>query len=423
MLIIELITKGIVIYFAFRTILRKRKMVKKQSETVDEKNFSIVLGGPFFQLLRKAHLTGNSLELLKQRIIIIALLAWLPLFVLSVIKGQAWGEGSNLPFIEDLEVHIRFLVAVPLMIIAEMLVHQRIRLVVNEFEERNLIPPGALTSFRNAISKAYRLRNSVLAEAFILILIYVIGYNVIWEKSMAVETTAWFSEPSVGKGHLSLAGIWFRYVSLPLFQFLFLRWYYRIFIWSRFLFQVSRIKLNLVPSHPDTMGGLGFLTNVVFAFMPLGLAHGAVMAGMISNHIFHEGASLLDFKVLIIIIVVWMLLVVMLPLLFFSSQLSDAQRTGCLDYGKFASRYVQAFDARMIKGKITVEESLSHNQEVQGLADLANSYHVVQKMQILPITRSDIIMLAVITVAPLLPLMLTMMPLSELIKMLSGVLF
>lgn len=398
-------------------------MVMKPAETLDEKNFSIVLGGPFFQLLRRAHLTGNALELVKKRIFVILFIAWIPLFVLSVISGQAWGESTNLPFIEDLEVHIRFLVAVPLMIIAELLVHQRIRLVVNEFEERNLIPTAALTQFRNIISSAYRLRNSVFAEVFILVLIYVIGYNVIWRQSMAVDTTAWFSEPSVGNGHLSLAGIWFRYVSLPLFQFLFLRWYYRIFIWSRFLFQVSRIKLKLVPSHPDAMGGLGFLSNVAYAFMPLALAHGALIAGMISNHIFHEGATLLDFKILIIIVAVWMLILVILPLFFYSSQLSDTKRNGSIDYGKFSSRYVQAFDNRMVQGEVPIDDALSHSHEIQGLADLANSYQVVEKMQIIPITRNDIIMLVVITIAPISPLVLTLMPLSELIKIVSGVLF
>jgi len=34
---------------------------------------------------------------------------------------------------------------------------------------------------------------------------------------------------------LSLSGVWYGYVSLPVFQFLLMRWYFRIFIWSRFL--------------------------------------------------------------------------------------------------------------------------------------------------------------------------------------------
>ncbi len=395
----------------------------KPSEYLEGKDFSIVLGGPFFQLLRKAHLSGNALELIKQRTLIISLLAWLPLFILSVIKGQAWGEGTNLPFMEDIEVHIRFLVAMPLMVIAELMVHNRMRLVVMQFEERNLIPEPALPQYRSAIRSALRLRNSIFAEVFILVIIYVIGYNVVWEKSMAVETTAWFSEPSVGKGNLSLAGIWFRYVSLPLFQFLFLRWYYRIFIWTRFLFQVSRIKMRLVPTHPDHVAGLGFLSNIVSAFMPLAVTHGAIIAGMISNHIFHEGSVLLDYKIEIIIIVLLVLLIVILPLFLFSSQLTDARRIGSLEYGKLAARYVQAFDTRWVREHSTADHATVGTSDIQGLADLANSYRVVEKMQTVPITKNDIILLTAVTVAPVLPLVLTMMPLSELIKILSGILF
>lgn len=390
-------------------------MNKADSENQD---FSIVLGGPFFQLLRKAHLTGNALELIKKRIIIISLIAWLPLCILSIISGQAVGERVNLPFIEDIEVHIRFLVAMPLMVGAELLVHQRMRLVVNQFQERNLIPEPTLSQFRNAFTSAFRLRNSIVAEVFILGIIYVIGYKVVWQQSMAIDTTAWYSEPTVGKSNLSLAGVWFRYVSLPLFQFLFLRWYYRIFIWSRFLFQVSRIRMKLVPTHPDQLGGLGFLSNTLFAFMPLAMAHGVVLSGMIANHIFHDGAALLDFKIEAIIFILVILFVVILPLFFFSSQLSETKRVGCIDYGKFASRYTQAFDDQK-----NTRDPLSDSQALQGLADLVNSYRVVEKMQIIPISRNDIVMLAVVTIAPVLPLVLTMMPLSELIKILSGVLF
>jgi hypothetical protein len=40
-------------------------------------DFSLVLGGPLFQLFRKAHLTDDALMMVRQRIIVIALLALL----------------------------------------------------------------------------------------------------------------------------------------------------------------------------------------------------------------------------------------------------------------------------------------------------------------------------------------------------------
>ena len=47
----------------------------------DPRDFSLVLGGLLFQLLRRSHLSDDALERLRQRIIVIALLAWLPLLV------------------------------------------------------------------------------------------------------------------------------------------------------------------------------------------------------------------------------------------------------------------------------------------------------------------------------------------------------
>ena len=397
-------------------------MKNSPTEYLEGKDFSLVLGGPFFQLLKRVHLSGKELELVKLRIVALAMFAWLPLLLLSILNGQAWGDSLNLPFIEDLDVHIRFLVALPILIFAELLVHQRISIVVKEFLERKLIPDSEISKFHNAISSALRLRNSFIAEIAIVVLIYGIGYQLVWDQTAGLDSSAWYSNQALENGNITLAGIWFRYLSLPVFQFLFVRWYYRIFIWARFLFQVSKIKLRLLPTHPDDVGGLGFLANSIFAFMPLAFAHGVLMAGLISNHIFQEGAMLLDFKVLIIVVVVLVVCLIILPLFFFSSQLSEAKRKGSMEYGRFASQFVKEFDDRWLKKKGTGDDArMGH--DIQSLADLANSFNVVEKMQFAPITKSNFIMLVVVTIAPVLPLVLTMMPLSELVKMLSGVLF
>jgi hypothetical protein len=94
----------------------------------------------------------------------VSLLAWLPLLVLSALEGHGLGGNVAIPFLLDVDVHIRFLVALPLLIVAELVVHQRMRFVVRQFLERNLIPESALPRFDGAIASAFRLRNSVLAE-------------------------------------------------------------------------------------------------------------------------------------------------------------------------------------------------------------------------------------------------------------------
>lgn len=384
-------------------------------------NFSLVLGGPLFQLLCRAHLSDDALMHVRQRIVAIALFAWLPLLLLSALQGQLLG-GSSVPFLLDAEVHLRFLLAVPLLIAAELVVHQRMRPMVEAFLERDLIPESAMTRFEAAIISALRLRNSVLAEVLLIALVYGVGVLVVWRHYTALDTGTWYAAPSAGGSQLSLAGIWFGYVSVPLYQFLLVRWYFRLFIWARFLWQVSRIELRLVPTHPDRVGGMGFLANSVFAFAMLAVAHGVLLAGQIANRIFFAGAALPEFKAVIASVLVFMLCLVLAPLLVFAPQLSRAKRMGLREYGTLAQRYVREFDTKWLRGGAPVDEPLVGSADIQSLADLGNSLEVVRTMRVVPLTRDAVVFLAVATLAPIVPLALTMMPLEELLKTLVGVL-
>jgi len=386
-------------------------------------DFSLVLGGPLFQLLRRSHLAGDALELLVQRILVISLLAWLPPLVLSALEGQALGGIAAVPFLLDVEVHVRFLVVLPLLITAELVVHQRMRFVVKQFLERHLIPESALPRFERALASAFRLRNSVLAEMLLIGIVYVVGIQFFWRQYAALHAATWYGVPTAEGLKLSVTGMWFGYVSLPLFQFLLIRWYFRLFIWARFLWQVSRIDLSLVPTHPDRVGGLGFLSNTAYAFIPLAVAHGALLSGSIANRIFHLGAALPEFKIEIAFFVVFMLVLVLGPLLLFAPQLAQAKRTGLREYGTLAERYVREFDTKWLRGTEPAKEPLVGSADIQSLADLANSFEVVRTMRIAPVTKDAILQLAALTLVPVVPLALTMMPLGELLKKLFGILF
>ena len=403
--------------------MKSRTFTSGESLRSAPQDFSLVLGGPLFQLLRRAHLSDDALELVRQRIIVISLLAWLPLLVLSALEGHLLGESVAVPFLLDLEVHVRFLVTVPLLIAAELVVHRRTRLVVKQFLERELIPESAMTRFHAAIASAFRLRNSVLAEVLLIAFVYGVGILIIWRQYMALDAATWYATPSVEGAKLSLAGTWLGYVSLPVFQFLLVRWYFRLFIWARFLWQVSRIELSLIPTHPDRSGGMGFLAGTVYAFIPLLMAHGALLAGNLANRIFYLGAALPDFKLEIAVVVVFLLCLVVGPLLVFAPQLAQARRTGLREYGTLAQRYVREFDSKWLRGGAPADEPLVGSGDIQSLADLGNSLEVVRTMRILPVTKEALLQLAAASLAPIMPLALTMMPLEELLKRLFGILF
>jgi len=341
--------------------------------------------------------------------------------MLSALEGQLLDGGVTIPFLMDFDVHIRFLVAMPLLIGAELIVHQRIRPVVGQFLDRGLVPEAARARFEAALASAMRLRNSVTAELLLIAFVYGFGMLVVWRNAAVLDTATWYTTLTDDGFKLSLAGIWYGYVSVPIFQFLLIRWFFRLCIWMRLLWQVSRIEMNLVPTHPDRVGGLGFLANSAYAFMPLALAYGSLLAGMLANRIFYVGAALPEFKAEIAVVVIFVECLVLAPLFVFSAQLANAKRIGLREYGGLAMTYVREFDNKWLRGGAPVDEPLVGSGDIQSLADLGNSFTVVQEMRIAPVTKDVIIRLAVATLLPLTPLLLTIMPLEDLLKKLVGI--
>ena len=390
--------------------------------TLEQADFSLVLGGPLYQFFRRSHLSGDAFELASRRIFTLSLFAWLPLLLLSAIAGELRG-GAAVPFLTDVEVHVRLLVAMPLLILAELVVHRRMRLVVRQFLDRHLIPEDARQRFDDAIAAMMRLRNSTAVELLLIALVYGVGVLGIWRLYAVLDQAAWNTVPAVGSSGLSPAGMWYTFVSVPLFQFMLLRWYFRLFVWGRFLWQVARIDMNLVATHPDRVGGLGFLSATAFAFVPLALAHGAVLSGMIAQRILRVGTPLMDFKVEIAIVVVFVQCLVFVPLLLLAPQLARAKRNGLREYGTLAQQYVREFDAKWLRGGAPPAEGLIGSADLQSLADLGNSFEVVRTMRAALVTRDTILQLGIATLIPLAPLLLTIMPLEELLKKLFGILF
>ena len=396
-------------------------------ETICEPNlpqksqdFSLVLGGPIYQLLRKAHLEGDHLELLKRRLVIITLVVWLPLLLLATVGPSAKNAG-RVSFFRDVEVHVRFLIALPVLIAAELVVHSRIRPAVRRFVERRIVLPPDLPRFESAIESAIRLRNSVAAELGLLFVVYTIGLW-FWNSRVAIIAPTWYALPG-SRWNLTTAGYWYVFVSIPVLQFILLRWYLRFFIWFRFLWQVSKINLNLIPSHPDRCAGLAFLGKSTYAYGPILFAQGAMLAGLVASRVLYRAESLLSFKLQIGGFIAFFVLAILGPLVMFTPKLDKAKRKGLSDYGLLAQRYVAAFEQKWVAHGPTSGEDLLGSGDIQSLADLGNSYAVVSEMRLVPFGLQDITRMAAATTAPFLPLLLTIFSPEELIMRIIKVVF
>ena len=380
-------------------------------------DFSLVEGGLFYRFMRMTHLSNNALMQMRQRIIVLSLIAWLPLLLLTAFEGHLLSGSVAVPFLLDFEAHIRFLLAMPLLIFAELVVHRRMNRLIQQFLKRKLIPEDAVPRFQAAIASASRLRNSSLAEVLLVIFVYGIGILIIWRHYVAIDVATWYAIPMADGSKLSFAGMWYVFVSLPLVQFLLCRWYFRLFIWTRFIWQVSRIPLSLIPTHPDRVGGLGFLVTTVDVLIVLAIAHGALLAGTIANQIFFMGSTLPMFKEEIIVMVIFVQCLIIGPLLMFSPQLTEVKWKGIIDYGALYARGVRELDKRWLHGGASEKNPMAGIKEIQTITDLDGGYRVVQSMHFAPFTWRAMLYLALATLSPIVPLLLTMMPFEELLNM------
>jgi hypothetical protein len=384
-------------------------------------DFSLVLGGPVYQLFNRAHLGEPVLEQLRLRVVVIVSFVWLPLLLLSVVSGHLLG-GQGLPFLLDIETQIRLLIVLPVLIIAELVVHQRIRAIVKRFAERRIVTAEDTPKFHAAIESAIRVRNSIPLELALLVFAFTVGHWV-WAKEVALGAASWYGVPDAASNfHLTLPGYWYGFVGIPLTQFFLFRWYMRLLVWSWLLWRVSRLNLRLLPAHPDRAGGIGFLGKSTFAFAPILFAEGALLSGVIASRILHEGQSLLTFKVSIVVLVIFFVVVILGPMLVFTPLLAAAKRRGLSEYGTLATAYVEEFDEKWLRGGANGEAILG-SADVQSLADLGNSFSVVREMRAIPFVLDDVTVLVGATVLPLLPLLLTVMPLEELVSRLVKIIF
>lgn len=384
------------------------KAVRAQPE-----DFSLVVGGPLYRLLIKGRLVRPPLELLYRRVVVLPALAWLPLLALSLAEGHAFG-GVRRPFLVDIEAYARFLVAMPALIFAELIVHRQLQSAVEQFRERGLIASASWPRFEAAIASTIRLRDSVVAEVVILLLVYAIGPWT-WRTTLVLPIDTWYASFANGEASLTRAGWWLIYVSAPMFQFLLVRWYFRLLLWWLFLWRVSRLPLELVPTHPDRSAGLGFLGDCQAGFVPLLFGEGVLVSGFIASRVLTGLHDLLDYRAEIAVLIVLLVAVLVVPLLFFMPQLLFARRMGLRRFDLLSAKYVRAFERKWLDSGVTPPgEPLVGTPDLQSLADLGNSSDVVHGMKTVPVGARILLLLAAAAAAPFAPLVLTVIPLLDL---------
>ena len=390
-----------------------------KSETADAEahadRFSIVLGGPLYQLFLRSRLLKPPVGFVARRIAVALAVTWLPVLALSLAGGTAFG-GANVPFFLDPEVHVRLLVALPLLLSAEPVIHQRLAEALRQFIERGIVRPEDRGRVAGIVDGTVRLRNSIAIEVVLVVAAFALGYWV-WRQEVAPRGMGnWaIAIGPDGEEALSGAGAWYAFVSLGVFRFVLLRWYFRLLLWYLFVWRLSRLPLQANALHPDGAGGLAFLANTLNAMVPVLLAQSVAVAGVLAAQILYQGATLQSFRLEIAKVVVLLLAMGLAPLAFFTPLLMRTAIQGRLEYGLLSMRYVEQFRAKWLRGSARAEQPLLGSADIQALGDLANTHEVVQRMGVFPISLQAIVRFAIVIALPFAPLLLSLIPLNELV--------
>jgi hypothetical protein len=374
-------------------------------------------GGPAYRLMHRIGVIKREPSIAR-RIIIFLGLTWFPLLVLSFLEGVALGPSPEQSFLLDFATYARFFIGFPLIIIAEVIIGPRLTIAGLHFVKSGLVREEDYPAFDSAVEKVVSRREARLPELIILG-IAIFGA---WSMTAALYAgleTSWHIIQTDGGIRLSMAGSWYLLVAVPLLQFMFYRWIWRLIIWTGFLLDMSRLNLRLAVSHPDQAAGLGFLGTAQVSFGLLAFALGSILSASAAFLIVFKGADIETFKIPFIGYLVLVNLIFLGPLLVFVPLLARTRRQGLREFSALANRYDNSFIDKWIRGKAPAEEPLLGTGDIQSLADLGNSFIFARQMKPIPFDLRTIIQMSVIAAAPMLPLLPLVMPIADILKILS----
>jgi len=371
-------------------------------------------GGPSWQLWLRTGLAPATPAPLGKRALVLAAICFLPLLVFSAFAGLATGDRVAVPFARDFAVYARFLFAILLLVLADAAVAGRIRAVVRHFLAAGLVDEAARPAFAAVLQSSRRLVSSSWAELAMIALAYAVSFSVV-QSHLHDGVASWHALPGEGGETLTAAGWWYLVVSLPAFQFLFMRWIFRGVVWARVLAQISRLPLRLVATHPDKAGGLAFVALGQSGFAILVLAASASLSAVLADDVIYGGVALESLYPSMAAFAVLATLIVLAPLVTFAPKLAALKREALFAYGRLSSLHDGAFDRKWRRPEAD-PEALLGDPDPSSLADLATGYERARELRPIPVNMPAVVPLLFAAALPMIPLIATKVPLKDILK-------
>ena len=386
-------------------------------------NDEVFVGGPLTRWERSLGLLKAHRSLVANRALIAVVIGWVPLAILAGVQLLISSDESAKSFFTDISVHARFLVAVPALLYAEQECLPRLGKIVNHFQETGMVIGEDTVRFQAAVTSTRRLLSSNAVDLVLLVLVYVVVVVI----ALYFSTEAlmpWYRRGAMSGLRLSPAGWWHVVVSLPLLLFIFFIWIWRLALWTRFLFLMSRLNLRLIAAHPDRVGGLKFVSTSLRGFRLISFACGTVVAGAILNRQVHQGHQPFEFQKLLIGLLVFLAILFAGPMTIFLKKLRETKNRGTFEYGALAMTVGKQFESTWLPQRNSLEKKSLDVLDFSATTDLYSVVGNVSAMREVPFTLRELIgPIGVSAMLPFLPLALLALPMEVILRGLVKLLF
>ena len=203
---------------------------------------------------------------------------------------------------------------------------------------------------------------------------------------------------------LQFGVFWFRYVASPIFKTLLLVRRWRLVLATALMWQISRLKLTLVPTHPDERAGLGFLEVVPMAFIAPAFAISAVLSGRWAHDIVFHAVPLKVLALPMGAFVVVTVLLLLVPLLVFVRHLLAVRRHALSDYGALVGEHHRRLQRRWIFDEELGDDAMLEAPELGPAAYSGRLYDAAGGVMPVPVRKRMLLGSVALIVLPLLPL-------------------
>lgn len=340
-------------------------------------------------------------------------LSWLPMLLLAALQGIALRANPRESMMLDTALLARYWVALPALLLTPAVCDTRLNAITQHFLDTGMVRDSERQQFAENVEQATRAADSGARDALLLIVSYAYSLYLVLGL-FPILPPSWRTLGPPEAGHLSWAAWWMVAVSHPLYLFIQLRTVYGILLWWRFLWRTARLDLQLIASHADEAGGIGFLALSLPKFGLPAFGFMAGFAGGVAGLVLGAGTTLADYKYTVLALAATLMLLFAGPLLFFYGPLKKAKVRGKFSYGKLEKRQLRRFEEKWMASEEARSDILGA-QDFSAVIDFHSTVAAVQHMRAVPFKRSDLLFLAVCTLAPFVPVLALEIPLDEIL--------